>query len=175
MGVGDSERNVGGVGAAEVCRNLCVRKGGKLSAPEVWRHMCVRKGGRWGSTSCLEVYVCDEGSTRSMEAYVWGKEGGEPGPAVWRHNLSGWGKEGGEASPAVWRHNLSMWGICVWRGANHHTLYWFSVKVIGRLKITIFHYCVYFKFVTVKLFVKISQNFTKIERVVFELCAKVCE
>ena len=42
-------------------------------------------------------------------------------------------------------------------------------------KIEIFHYCVYFKFVTVILFLAISQNFTNIERVVFELCAKVCE
>ena len=44
-----------------------------------------------------------------------------------------------------------------------------SVKGIGSFFIAIFHYCVYFKFVTVKLFVAISQNFTKIEQVVFEL------
>ena len=37
-----------------------------------------------------------------------------------------------------------------------------------------FSFCVYFNFVTVILFVAISQNFTKIELVVFELCAKVC-
>ena len=50
-----------------------------------------------------------------------------------------------------------------------------NVMGIGRSKIAIFHYCVYCKFVTVILFVPISQSFTKIERVVFELCAKVCE
>ena len=48
------------------------------------------------------------------------------------------------------------------------------IKRISPVKIAIFHYYVYFKFVTV-MFVAISQNFTKIERVVFELCAKVCE
>ena len=41
-------------------------------------------------------------------------------------------------------------------------------------KLKIFHYCVYFKFVTAIMFVAISKSFTKIDRVVFELCAKVC-
>ena len=53
--------------------------------------------------------------------------------------------------------------------------FWKEINGIGWSKIAIFHYCVYCKFVTVILFVAISQSYTKIERIVFELCAKVCE
>ena len=72
-------------------------------------------------------------------------------------------------------------------GAVHHIQFFefLNNKVLKNLyiflrgsdnqKYNFFHYCVYFKFVTVMLFVAISQNFTKFERVVFELCAKVCE
>ena len=50
-----------------------------------------------------------------------------------------------------------------------------EVKGISPFKIAIFYHCVYCKFVRVILFVAISQSFTEIEPVVFELCAKVCE